>query len=225
MESTMELDDFKQAWQTLDRRLERQNEINLRLYTEGKLEKARAGLRPLFWGQIAQLLFGLLVLVAAVAFWTLPVPRESPLLLTAGVVMHAYGVVVIVVSGITLGMAQNLDYTAPVVAIQKQLLRLRRAYIISGMVAGLPWWLLWMLPLLMLAGWSGDAGAMAWLQSFLPIGIGIGVAGLLGTWWFHRWSQHPSRPRLAKAMEDGLSGSSLRRAQRLLDELAQFERE
>lgn len=225
MESTMELDDFKQAWQTLDRRLERQNEINLRLYTEGKLAKARAGLRPLVWGQVAQLLFGVLVLLAAVAFWTLPLPRASPLLLGAGLLMHAYGVAVIMVSGITLGVARNVDYTAPVVAIQKQLLRLRRAYVISAMVAGLPWWVLWMVPVMMLAGLAGDAEGMAWMQSYLLIGTGVGVAGLLGTWWFHRWSRHPSRPRLARALDDGLTGSSLRKAQRLLDELAQFERE
>ena len=42
METPMELDDFKQAWQTLDRRLEQQNTLSLRLYADGKLEKARA---------------------------------------------------------------------------------------------------------------------------------------------------------------------------------------
>ena len=221
----MELDDFKQAWQTLDRRLERQNEINLRLYADGKLQKVRAGLQPLFWGQLAQLLFGVLVVLAAVAFWTLPLPRLSPLLLIAGLLTHAYGVAVIIVSGVTLAMVRSVDYSAPVVAIQKQMLRLRRAYIISAMVAGLPWWVLWMLPVMMLAGLAGNAEGMAWMQWYLPIGMGIGVAGLLGTWWFHRWSRDPSRPRLAKAVEDSLTGASLRKAQRLLDELAQFEQE
>ena len=221
----MELDDFKQAWQTLDRRLEQQNEINLRLYTDSKLQKVHAGLRPLVWGQIAQLLFGLLVVWGAVTFWTRPMHLESPMQLTAGLLMHAYGVAVIIVSGITLGRARSLDYTAPVLDIQKQVLQLRRAYIISGMVAGLPWWVLWMLPVMMLAGLAGEAQGMAWMQSYLPIGTGIGVAGLLGTWWFHRWSRDSRRPRLAKSMEDGLTGRSLRKVQRLLDELAQFERE
>ena len=225
MESTMELDDFKQAWQTLDRRLERQNEISLRVYGEGKRHKAHASLRPLVWGQVAQLLFGVLVVMAAAAFWSLPLPRESPLLLAAGALMHAYGIAVIMVSAMTLAVARSLDYGAPVVAIQKHLLRLRRAYVISAMVAGLPWWVLWMLPVMVLAGVAGDAEGMGWLVPWLAIGIAIGIAGLLATWWFHRWSRHPSRPRLAKAMDEGLAGASLRNAQRLLDELAQFERE
>ena len=50
-----------------------------------------------------------------------------------------------------------------------------------------------------------------------------GIAGLLATWWFHRWSRDPSRPKLAKFMDDSVTGSSLRKAQSLIDEIAAFE--
>lgn len=223
METTMELDDFKQAWQTLDRRLERQNEINLRLYTDSKLEKARAGLRPLVWGQLAQIGFGVLLMLMAGSFWA--DHRDVPPVLISGLIVHAYGLAITVLAGVTLGKISQIDYAAPVLGIQKQLAQLRRFYIRNGMVAGLSWWLLWMPLPILLAGAGGNADGQAWLLSYLPIGTAIGVAGLLGTWWFHRWSRHPSRPRLAKAVDDSLSGSSLRKAQRLLDELAQFEQE
>jgi len=61
--------------------------------------------------------------------------------------------------------------------------------------------------------------------SMYVAGSAIGVAGLLATWGFYHWSRQPSRPRLAKLMEDSVTGVSLRRAQALLDEIAQFERE
>lgn len=223
METTMELDDFKQAWQTLDRRLQRQNEINLRLYTDGKLHKARAGLRPLLWGQVAQIVFGVLLMLMAGSIWADHI--DVPHVLVSGLIVHAYGLAITILAGVTLGKISQIDYAAPVLGIQKQLAALRRLYIGNTMVAGLSWWLLWMPLLILLAGAGGNADGQAWLLSYLPIGTAIGVAGLLGTWWFHRWSRDPRRPRLARAMDDSLTGSSLRKAQRLLDELARFERE
>jgi hypothetical protein len=47
----------------------------------------------------------------------------------------------------------------------------------------------------------------------------VGVAGLLGTLWLHRWSRKPGREALAKRLEDGAAGGSLRRAQAELDAL------
>ena len=55
--------------------------------------------------------------------------------------------------------------------------------------------------------------------------MSIGIAGLPGTWWFHRWSRSPRRPRLAKAMEDSVTGGSLRKAQAILGEILHFEAE
>lgn len=223
METTMELDDFKQAWQTLDRRLELQNAINLRLYTDGKLAKARAGLRPLFWGQVTQMGFGVLLMLMAGSYWTAHL--DAPHLLVSGLAVHAYGLAITILGGITLGMISGIDYAAPVLGIQQQLARLRRFYVRGGMIAGLSWWVLWLPFLVVLTGLGGNADGQSWLLSFLAINTAAGIAGLLATWWFHRWSRHPSRPRLAKAMDDSLTGGSLRKAQRVLDELAQFERE
>jgi hypothetical protein len=80
---------------------------------------------------------------------------------------------------------------------------------------------MWVPLLMVLAGLAGvDVHA-----SVIWIGMGIGITGLLGTWWFHRWSLSPKRPRLAKAMEDSVTGGSLRNAQRIAGEIAQFEKE
>ena len=56
----MELDDFKQAWKTLDHRLERQAAIDLQLLRDARVDRARRGLRPLAWGQALQMVIGAL---------------------------------------------------------------------------------------------------------------------------------------------------------------------
>ena len=56
----MELDDMKLAWQTLDRRLELRNALDMDLLRERKLDKMKSGLRPLLFGQAIQLAAGLI---------------------------------------------------------------------------------------------------------------------------------------------------------------------
>jgi hypothetical protein len=142
----------------------------------------------------------------------------------AGACVHAYGVAAIALAGSTMGLIRTIDYSLPVLDIQKQLLKLRRFYIINGMIAGLPWWFMWVPVLMVLAGLAGvDLYAKA--PSVVWIGMGIGIAGLFATWWFHRWSRSPRRPRLAKAMEDSVTGGSLRKAQAILGEISHFEAE
>lgn len=215
----MELDDLKTAWRTLDARLQQQETLALHALHDRQSRRARVGLRPLFWGQLIQMLFGVAVLLSGVAIWTST--DGVPALMAAGLVLHVYGVAVVIASGMTLGFMQKIDYTAPVVTIQRQLAHVRRCYVIGGMVTGLPWWMLWMVPPLVLAHLGGHTGSMAWL---VPAAV-ISVAGLLGTWWFHRWVRRPGREALARRMENSLTGASLRKAQAALDEVRTFERE
>ena len=220
----MELDELKATWQALDRRLQQGNAIQLQLFKDGRLKTMRSSLRPLFWGQIAQLLlFGMPLLALAILLWTSE--HDLPAhVIAAGVVVHVYGVSVIALSGMTLGLILRLDYSAPVLGIQKQLAYLRRVYVINGMVAGLPWWFLWV-PILMVLVGLGGGDLYAKVPSVVWIGMGIGIVGLLATWWFHRWSRNPSRADLARKMDDSVTGGSLRKANRILDEIARFERE
>lgn len=220
----MELDELKATWQSLDRRLAQHNQINLQLFRDRKADKVRGSLRPLFWGQLVQIVFGILFVLLACLLWMRASAQPGGLALgtlIAGIVVHVYGVATIAMAGETLRRINAIDYAAPVVAIQKQLVALRRTYVINGMIAGLPWWFLWVPGLMVLLGLGGAVlhASVVWS------GLGVGAAGLLATWWFHRWSRNPERPRLAKAMEDSVTGGSLRKAQQILDEIAQFEKE
>ena len=218
----MEFDDIQSAWQALDRRLQRDHSLQLDALRERKLDKARGNLRPLFWGQVAQILFGLPFILLAVVLWNSHPQHAS--VIVAGAIVHAYGVLAIVAAGVVLGQIGGIDYSAPVMEIQKKLLRARTLYIRGGMLAGLPWWFLWIAILQVLAG-LGGVDLLAKAPSLVWIGYGIGIAGLLATWWFHRWARRPERADSGRRMDDRLTGGSLRRALAQVEEIGRFERD
>jgi len=218
----MELDELKAAWQRLDRQLQQQHELDLHVFRQDRLDRLKAGLRPLFWGQIAQIAFGLLFVALAVSLWASQ--PQGGAVIAAGWGYLAPALATIIAAAVVLSQMGRIDPAAPVLAIQKQLARVRTLYIRSGMVAGLPWWFLWFVVLVVLAGLAGidlpaTSPRMVWS------GLGVGVLGLLAMWGVHRWSRNPARPHLARALDDALTGASLRRAQAQLDELLRFERE
>lgn len=217
----MELDDFKAAWQTLDRRLDAQTALNLHIFKDGKLDKARRGLRPLAWGQAFQILCGVALIVLSVSFWTAHL--DAAHLWLAGVSVHVYGVLMIICGGVTISLIGRIDYAAPVLAIQKQLAQLRRFYVRTNIALGVAWWFLWMPLLMMLFAGVLGVDLYAHAPSVIYSGLAIGGAGLLLTWVFHRWSLHPSRTGMAKIVEDSVAGNGLKKAQAVLDEIARFE--
>ena len=222
MDTTMELDDFKSAWQAIDRRLELDNRLKLHDLRERALHKARGSLRPLVWGQVAQILFGIPFILLAALLWISQPAHASSIF--AGVLVHAYGVLTIIGAGVVLGQLGKIDHALPVLDIQKQLLLARTFYIRSGMVAGLPWWFLWIAILQVLAGLT-DVDLLARAPTLVWSGYGLGIAGLAATWWFHRWARRPERAEFGRKMDDSLTGGSLRKALAQLDELKRFEQE
>lgn len=214
----MELDDFKAAWQTLDARLARHERLQWQLLRERRLDGARSGLRRLMIGQGVQMLLGVALTALGVACWT----RNTDVagLLFAGIAVHAFGVLTAVMAGLTMGLAGTVDYAAPVVSIQKQLARLLRVHALNANLCGAPWWIMWVLVVVAVAG-LGDAPASTGTPAWIWINLALGACGTLATWaWTARRSRigdDPHRPRC-----DGADG--IRRARRVLDEIAEFER-
>lgn len=217
----MELDDFRTAWQALDRRLRQQNEVGFQLLKHQRLDAMRRGLRPLVAGQAIGMLAGALAMVWLLPMWTAPAPTHDPWVKACGVVLHAYCIGLIVLGGVVQAMIARVDYAEPVLAIQQRLLKLRRVYLVGGRLLGLPWWFL-SAPLLVVL----TRGAILdTAPSVIRIQLAIGAAGLAATWIFHRWAHRPDRAEFGRRLDDGAAGGSLRRAQAALDELARFERE
>lgn len=217
----MELDDFRNAWQALDRRLREQNEVGFQLLKHQRLDAMRRGLRPLAVGQAIGMLIGLVAMLWLLPLWTAPAPTHDRWVKACGVVLHVYCIGLIVLGGIVQGLIARVDYAAPVLTIQQRLLKLRRLYLVGGRLLGLPWWFL-AAPLLVVLTRGAildTAPSVIWIQ------LAIGAAGLVATWLFHRWAHQPGRAALGRRLDDGAAGGSLRRAQAALDELARFARE
>lgn len=219
----MKLDELKQAWQTLDTRLQQQNALQFTLYRERKIGSIKISLRPLFWGQVLQMLFGIATLVTGVWLWR-NFPTNTTILI-AGVIVQLYGIATIIASDIVLVGIARIDRNLPVLALQQRLATLRRDYLIGGAVVGLPWWLLWMVPPAILLSLHAQQTG----QTSIPLAVfgwfAFGAAGLLATLCFYRWSRRPGREALAKRLDDSAAGSSLRRAQADLDALKAYEKE
>ena len=216
----METHELKAAWQAIDKRFERENRLTWQLLRDQRLDKVRSSLWPLIMGQCLQMLFGIVFILLAVLLWNTSAKPVATMI--AGIVVHAYGVIVIITAGVVLGKLRSVDYAAPVLAIQKQLAQVRRYYVISGMIAGLPWWFMWVPVLMVLIGLTG-VDLYAHTPGTVWSGIAVGAIGLLSTALFHRWSRSSKRPKLARYMEDSVTGSSLRKAQLQLSELQRFE--
>ena len=218
----MELEELKSAWETMGQQLNRQTTINLALYTHQKITTLRSSLRPLLWGQALQLLMGILVILLAAVLWATK-PAAIPVIV-AGAIVHLYGIVCIIGAGVLLNGIRNLDYSGSVLDMQERLARIRRAYIVSGIVLGLSWWFLWMPFLMVLLGLVrvnlyAHAPALVWL------GTAVGIAGLAGMLWLYGYSRKPSHDRLRQFVDNAVIGRSLQRAQAQLDEVRRFAQE
>ena len=218
----MELDDMKAAWKTLDQRLDAQTALNLHMFKEGKLDRMKRGLRPLVWGQAIQIVVGALVAIWGGSFWV--DHRDVPHLLIAGLIVHAVGISMIGMGALMEVLIARIDYSAPVLTIQRQLAQLRKVYIRAAwFVIGLPWFVLWV-PFTMVALKSVfgpdlylGAPEMVWDN------VGFGIACIFGTLALVRWAR--GRPNVARRLGDFAAGRSIVRAQGFLDAIKQFEQE
>jgi len=215
----MELDDFKAAWQALDARLARQDAVQLELLRGQRQAQARRNLRPLVIGMALQALLGLGLVILGVACWrTHP---DIPGLLVTGIVLHAAGVLHLAFAGMVTGLALRIDYAAPVLAIQRRLRQLLRLQALNSNVCGLPWWILWVLVVVGVAGLS-PRQPVGPTPTWIWISLGLGLVGMCMTWiWSARAARRPGG--LHARIDDGTAG--IRRNLRLLDDLREFERD
>ena len=221
----MELEELKSTWlefeQRVDKRLAARESRDTIAWYHQQRDRIRRGLWPLFWGQIALMAFGVVMILMAVAYWSanLGIPHR----MGVGVLFHIYGVIVIMMADITVGQLSRIDYTKLVVVIQQHLNDLSRWYVRCGAIVGLPWWLLWMPFMHLVFGLLGADFLGNVSSLFLWTNIGVGVLGLIGTYLFHRWLHQPGREQLASRFDNNAAGLSLTRARNLLADLESSE--
>jgi hypothetical protein len=220
----MELDELKNVWQTLNAQIERQADLQWLALRDERASRARARLWPLSAGLTLQILVGIACIAFGVAGWT----SEGALLRTVaeGVLLHLYGIVSIICAGVVFARLHRVDWSAPVVGIQKQLADVGRFQNAASLVLGLAWWFLWIVWFDISCALFAQTDLYARVPAFFSISALIGVAGIAVPWLAYRWfASHPKyRQRAAWLLQASAGGSSLGKASALLAEIERFEK-
>ena len=217
---TNELEDLKIAWKELSQRLERQNALTQQQLKEDKLVRFRYGLRPLVLGQILQLVIGAIIAAVSAQFWV--AHRDAPVLVICGLLLQAYGIMFIAFAVRDLILIRRIDYGAPVIVIQKQLAQLRAWHIRAAVWYGMTGSVVWLPVFVVVLHWLGAAGfthrprTVLWLvaSAFVCLAFNYGLVLLSRT-----------SGKCGRALTANWIGRSANRAQAMLTEIEEFERE
>ena len=218
----MEPEELQSIWHSIERRLERENAIDIARLRHDKLQNTSKDFRSVKLNQTLQMLFGIALLFPMAFFW---MSRPHALsVIVSGVIVHAYAVGCIITAALTLHHTRGIDFTEPILQIQQHLARLRRSYAISSLVAGHAWWFLWMPLLIVFIGFFRvDLYARA--ASVIWYGIAIGLAGSLLSYALYAFTSKSKNPNLRKHAATFVFGTALQHAQAQLDEIQRFEQE
>ncbi|MGH8232889.1 MAG: hypothetical protein ACREPU_01655 [Rhodanobacteraceae bacterium] len=214
----MELDEMKQTWAAMELRLGAMEALLQKDSRDRRTGNARAALRPLFWGQLLQLVIGNALVICGAVLWASHL--HQPDVLVCGLVAHAYGLLLTIFAARNLYLIRQIDYAAPVLDIQRRIAMLRafrvRVETPVNAVAGCFIWI----PVL----WVNLAfhGINLWSLGFVRWAVASGVAGLVSiavVVWVMRRLGYGSR------IDEASAGRSIVRAQAALEEVARFASE
>jgi hypothetical protein len=217
----MELDELKQQWQEMDRKLDRSLALNLRVLTESRTRRSKLRLVPMLLVQPVQIVIGIALTIFFARFWIANL-GVWPLVIS-GAFLHALSVGLVIDAVVRTLLIVRINCTQPVVKMQRYLALLRRWEIRSFKWGWIAVWLA--PPALLLVGakltttlnlWSVAPNAVI----YTAIGSVVGVAL---SYLFDLWARRS--PRLNAAMDRMYVGYSIAGAQGALDEIDEFARE
>ncbi len=165
------------------------------------MERVEKSLRPLFRGQLLQVLFGVALILLGVQCWTqnMVIPHR----VISGVIVHVYGVIVISQAALVCTRIRRMDYSKSVLDIRSKLDSVRSGYLRAGVLIGFVWWLMW-IPVFVAFGFDAVLHPRSLI---VPLIVGI-VGFVVSVWlyWLALRSANPSsewwRTKLARESID-----------------------
>lgn len=221
----MQLDDMKEAWSAHGTLMERTLAIDEQLLRKVLLRKVRFSLAPFVLWMALEVAFGVAALVAVVL--VLADHLAEPLYFVVDGALALFTAGITAVCAYLLVNSLNLDYSESVLAIRRNIERIKlveyRALkwaVLGGVVAWLPALLVLFETL---TGIDGLARIdLAWLIANLGFGMAVFTIGQVVS---RRFVERPDLGPGARRLVDSLSSWGLRSAAGHLAELARFERE
>ncbi len=221
----MQLDELREAWAAHGALLERSLAIDERLLREIQMRKVRFALWPFAVWRALEVAIGVAAMLVVLP--VLVAHISEPRYLVAGGALAVYAGWITALCAYLFVRALQLDYDGPVVAIQRDVERVKlveyRAFkwaLLGGVVVWLP-----ALLVLFEAVTGVDALArvdLAYLAGNLVFGL---VTLAAAQWWSKRYVERTDLSPWGRRVVDALSGKQLQAATEHLAELARFTRE
>jgi hypothetical protein len=217
----MELDELKASWQRLDQRVQELTLINRRLLIDTTVRKVRWRLAPWILGALANIGLGLFFAISSVGFWSAHL--DSPPALIAGIAVQVMSILFIVIGAVRLALVRQIDFTQPVLEIQRALASMQRweAWSFHAVWVGI----CLLVPVVMIAIAMAMMNLGAWERvpvyflANMVIWLAVAVAPVL---LYVRSRRHNGK--IAAWMDALLTSYSIKRAKATIDEIDEFTR-
>lgn len=192
--------------------LEQQELAGRMLLTRRQLmDRVERSLRPLFRGQLVQVLIGIAIILLGVRCWALNM--QVPHRVVCGAILHVYGVLVIAQALLVCTRIRRIDYSKSVAEIRGKLDSLQAAYLRAGVLVGFVWWLMW-IPVTVALGLDD----VVLYANSLVVSLVVGIVGFIASVWLY-WRALKSKTTSAESWRRKLSGESIAAAYLALDEI------
>lgn len=192
--------------------LEQQELAGRMLLTRRQLmDRVERSLRPLFRGQLVQVLIGIAIILLGVRCWALNM--QVPHRVVCGAILHVYGVLVIAQALLVCTRIRRIDYSKSVAEIRGKLDSLRAGYLRAGVLVGFVWWLMW-IPVAVALGMDD----VVLYANSLVVSLVVGIVGFIASVWLY-WRALKSETTSAESWRRKLSGESIAAAYLALDEI------
>jgi serine/threonine-protein kinase len=192
--------------------LEQQELAGRLLLTRQQLmDRVEKSLRPLFRGQMIQMVIGVALILLGVQCWARN--TQIPHRVVNGGILHVYGVIVIAQAALVCTRIRRIDYSKPVEEIRHKLDSVRSGYLQAGVIIGFIWWLMW-IPVFVAIGFD----AVVIHRNSLVPSLVIGVVGLVVSVWLY-WRLLKSSTPSSESWKRKLAGESLAAAYLALEEI------
>ena len=222
------LDDLKTEWLARDRQLDSQLRMNTLLLREALLERHSARLGRTTAGSWLPILFSIPFL--AFFGWFIARHIDQPAFLLPAVFLQVWTVAMLALTIHQRGQLRSLDYSRPVLELQRQVEQIKIARLTTFKWAFLTGQLLWWIPFVLVL-FKGLLGvnlyaASAFMPTFIAWNIAFGVAFIP----FALWASKALHGRLSgsprfQQFTDGIAGSDVVVAREFLKKLEGFGRE
>jgi serine/threonine-protein kinase len=205
-------DSYGTADQATTSTLEQQELAGRLLLTRRQLmDRVEQSLQPLFRGELLQVLIGVALIVIGAQCWARN--TQIPHRLFCGLIVHVYGVIVIIQAAVVCTRIKRIDYSKPVHEIRSKLDSVRSGYSWAGIIVGFVWWLMW-IPLCVAIGFDAVL-----YPGCLYVSLVIGVIGLFGSLWLYYRALGRSDGKSPESSRRQFSGESISTAYLALDEI------